>query len=169
MPLIDGNRLLELRKEKKMTQEELAKSAYVSKQVISNIERGVTNSVNDYVLNLLSFSLMVRSEYLSRESNDPDRNDDGLLKVVYRLPEWDFIPDVRQVLTKYSDTREVEVLLRDIVFYLSQIEKNTAVRENEGVELLKLVVGILRNDKFKDITLLINIIKVFEANIAKKD
>lgn len=166
---IDGKRLSEQRKEKKMTQEELAKSAYVSKQVISNIERGVTNSVNDYVLNLLSFSLTVRAEYLTGKSDDPHRNEDGLLKVVYKMPEWDYIPDIRQVLTRHSDTREIEILLRDIVFYLSQIEKSTLVGKNNGVQLLKLIVRLLRNDEFKDIKLLIGVVKAFEENITKNN
>lgn len=149
-----------------MTQEELAKSAYVSKQVISNIERGVTGSVNEYVMNLLSFALMVRTEYLTGESDDPVIKD-GLRKVAYRLPKWEFEPDIRQVLQKYSRTREVEHLLRDIVYYLSQVEEEQFPGMDDGVKLLQFIVEILRDDRFEDLALLVSVVKAFKEKATK--
>jgi transcriptional regulator with XRE-family HTH domain len=164
MPTVDGNRISTVRKSAGLTQEDLAKKAYVSKKVISNIERGKTKTVNEYVLNLLSYSLLVRREYLTGESDDPNVNKNGLNQAVVIKPKWEFEYDIKNTFEKHSKTREVETLLQNIVYYLSQQEDGTHYNKYDGIRLLQEVVSLLQNENLRDIKMLIGIIKAIKDN-----
>lgn len=170
MAQINGDRLLFARQKRGMTQTELGQKAYVSKQVISNIERGVTKTVSDPVINLLSYSLLVTVDYLKGESPNMDRNKDGAIVPIYLLPDLDYDYEIKELLKKHSKNKNIEILLRDIIYYLSQLKEYD---ENEkesylGIKLLEGVVNILKYDDSVDLRKLVTITNDFENEIKNK-
>ncbi|NWO20640.1 helix-turn-helix transcriptional regulator [Oribacterium sp. oral taxon 102] len=84
-PVEFGRRLQECRKQKEMTQEELAEMVGVEKQHISRIERGVTACSID-LLPLLSVALQVSTDYLLMgKSIDKEFTRTQLLSIITQL------------------------------------------------------------------------------------
>lgn len=162
MPKIDGSRVKKVRKQMNMTQEELAQQAYVSKKVISNIERGETKSVSDYILRLLSFALLVRCEFLTGDSEDPLKNEDGLQPAIFVKPRWDFEADIKYMLQKHSATEEVKNLMHDLVSYLMLLDDGIHRKTYDGVNLIQNIVDLLKNKKTKDIRLITKIVNTIK-------
>jgi transcriptional regulator with XRE-family HTH domain len=61
-----GNKIKELRKEKKMTQETLAKQVCISRNTISKLENGYIANISivtlDRVLNILGYELEIKHQ-----------------------------------------------------------------------------------------------------------
>lgn len=67
---IIGKNILSLRKEKKITQEELAKLASVSRNYISMIERGKVENISEDIIRKLAWGLETSLEQLTGKPND---------------------------------------------------------------------------------------------------
>lgn len=165
MSEIDGERLLLVRKENNLTQTELGQKVYLSKQVISNIERGVTKTISEPVINLLSYELLVTVDYLKGESDKRNENRDGLIVPIVMMPDWDYDFEIQNLLKIHSENKDIEVLLRGIIYYLSQVDGCNQGENYLGVILLKKTLNILKNEKEIDLELLVKIISSFEEAI----
>jgi len=153
---IIGERLKYLRKEKGMTQDELAKMSYVSRKVISDIEREITKTVKITVMGLLAYNLGVTEDYLTKKSENRDRTENGEIPLIVR-PEWDYKYEIRQLLKNQKDN-EVEKLMIKITSFMMDKEKNSI-----GFEILRTIIDTIKNnDSEKDLMLLLDIIKVFD-------
>ncbi len=160
---IIGERVRKIRKKRSMTQEQLAKKVFVSKQVISNIERGVTSEVKNSIMNLLSYALLCRVEYLKGESDEPIKNENGLVEPFYFLPKWDYEFEIKELLKENSRNRDIESLLREEIYYLKNIE-HTNDSKDVGVEILQGIVDVLNKEKRnnRELKILLDIIKAFK-------
>ncbi|MSU02119.1 helix-turn-helix domain-containing protein [Tissierella pigra] len=149
-----GEKLAKERKKKGMTQDELAKKAYLSKQTISNIERGITKNINETVLNLLSFALFVTPDYLVGKSEYPDKNSKGLIVPYSMLPPWDYDFEIKELMKAHSNNRIVETLIRNIIHYLTYVDHSDC-----GVKILENTISILKKEDKKTIDILLKITK----------
>jgi transcriptional regulator with XRE-family HTH domain len=149
-----GERISQRRKQKGLTQDELAKKAYISKQVISNIERGKTSVVSETVLNLLSYALLTTTDFLSGESDEPDKNRNGLIVPMYILPPWDYDYEIKELMNAHSKNRKVERIIRDIVNYLTY-----ANCDDHGVEILENLIKLIRKEDHKTLEILMKFVK----------
>ncbi|MGM9978666.1 MAG: helix-turn-helix domain-containing protein [Clostridium sp.] len=161
-----GERVKKIRNERGMTQEELSKKVFVSKYVISNIERGITKEVKKSIMNLLSYALKCTIEYLTGESEAPQKDKDGLSPAFYILPKWDYNFEIKELLKEYSSDREMECLLREEIYYLKN-SNHTVDFKDTGVEILKGIVEILNKEDKEDkkdikLKILLNIINALK-------
>lgn len=150
-------RVAGIRKEKGMTQIELAKMSYVSNQVISNIERGITKTASPTVVGLLAYALVVTEDYLTGDSEERDRTADGKKPLILLMPRWDYKYEISQLL-RHQEDKKVENLMRDITIYLTNKEKNSI-----GFKILKTIMKTIKNnDSKKELMILLDIIKAFD-------
>lgn len=140
-------RLKTCRLDKGYTQSELAKKAYLSKNTISNIERGITKKVSINELKLLSNALMVTEDYLLGFSDDSNKTRDGLIQPFYILPKWEWEYEIREILKMHSKSRVIEMLLRDFIYYLGQLDISTSdYYNNDSVVILQNFVKYLNSN-----------------------
>ena len=151
---IVGERLKTLRKEKGLTQDELARLSYITKQTISNIERGITKTVIPTVGRLLAYNLGVTEAYLSGESEERDRIINGAVPPSPYIP-WDYNYEITQLL-KQQDDDSIEKIMRDMTLYLMNEGKNSI-----SIEILKRIIKILNTNDVKELKILLGITKAF--------
>lgn len=164
---IIGSRVAEMRKKEGMTQAKLGQKAFVTKQVISNIERGITGTVNESVLNLISFSLKATKDYLTGESNVSFQDREGMIVPVSFRPFWDYKKAIDELLKKTSDDRSAEILLKDILYYMNE-NYDSKGKENEKIDLLRDILKLIMDEDFKEYELLKDIIKSIQGLIDRK-
>ena len=158
-------RLKKIRKEKKFTQDELAKRAYLSKNTISNIERGITKKLKSHEIELLSNALMVTEDYLKGTTNESDKNKDGLIQAIYVLPNWNWQVEIKEVLKKHSCNRVIETILRDCVYFLGQLGiENPNYYRNTKVTILEKTLELLNSKDFTDQKLLNGFLDLLHEN-----
>jgi len=149
MAAIIGERLYELRKSnKKMTQDKLAKLVFISKQVISNMERGVTSTINSHNLNLIAYHLKTNVKYLSGESDDPTVID------IIDPNDINFI-EFGNILSAGP-----RILNADSIGILKHLFQTDNL---DDIKIISIVLDLLRNDINKN--LLIDILESFKKNI----
>jgi len=148
-------RLKKSRQDRGLTQAQLAKKAYLSKNTISNIERGITKNLKPDEIKLLSNALMVTEDYLLGISDETNKNKEGLIKPIYILPEWNWEIEIKQVLKKHSRVRMIETILRDCVYFLGQLDvEDPRYYQKTKVTALEKVIELLNMEDFDDIELL---------------
>lgn len=73
--VINGKRLKQVRLNMKLSQQELSDKCFnISKQTISNIERGVTNTIQEKTLDSIAFVLNTSKDYLINKSDTYETN-----------------------------------------------------------------------------------------------
>lgn len=158
-------RLKEVRLSKSLTQAQLARESYLSKNTISNVERGITKKLKSDELKLLSNALLVTEDYLLGESEDTNRDKDGLIQPISMLPTWYWEAEIREVLKKHHGNRVIETLLRDIVYFLGQVDtKNNKYYESSEIRILIKFIEYMNNGCFKDVKLLEGFLDLLMSN-----
>lgn len=159
------SRLKKTREARGLTQEELAKKSYLSKNTISNVERGITKKLKQNELELLSSALFVTEDYLLGITDYENMTITGKIRAMNIFPKWEnWEQEIRQVLKKHSNDRVIETLIRDFIYYLSEIESYDYHKKYEypGIILLQSIIKIISDEKNNNLNLLIKIIKCFE-------
>lgn len=110
-----GARLAQLRKEKGITQGELAKLLNISQPMVSDYERGELRLHGELILQLTRILSVSADELLGREKS-PGRNGSGSIKNRRLLRQV-------QALDKLSK-RDQQALLRTIELFLSRATSN---------------------------------------------
>lgn len=169
MPTIKGERIAIARRKQNLTQEALAKKVYLSKKVISNLETGKTKSVNEYVLNLLSYTLFVTKEYLTGEVEEIDINSKGLKQIIFKTPKWNFEEDLINLFEKHSKSNEIETLLREVVYYLYQQEDESHYNRFDGVRVLQEIIKLLKLQDKKEIKMTVKILLALQESAEKNN
>ncbi len=148
-----SDRLKERRTNLGLTQGELSKKAYLSKNIISNIERGVTTSVSDRESLYLSYALVCTLDYLGGLSNDPDKFSDGVIEPFKIMPDLDFANEIQEMIRLKPDSKEIEILLRDFIFFIKEeLNSPNDFKSNKNIQIIKdtieiLALNNLENDK----------------------
>lgn len=84
-----GERVQLERKEKKLSQEQLAKNLKITKQALSRIERGQNKSINKEHLRFLADFFQCTKDYLLGRSNDRKKTEDNLSMPIYKDKHWE--------------------------------------------------------------------------------
>ena len=115
-PTIHGERIEDLRKVQKITQEELARRIGISKSQLSRIENGETKSLNSSLLIRLAEEFDVSTDYILGISNVQSRRNYDVSSL--GLSE----KAIRQLLTKRVNVHVVNCLLEHKTFpYLTRL------------------------------------------------
>lgn len=141
------HRIKETRLKRKLTQAQLAKKSYLSKNTISNVERGITKKLKNEDIELLSNALQVTVDYLLGKSNHENENWNRKTQPFYILPEWNWEVEIKQVLKKHSKHKDIENALRDTVYFAGQLDSKFKSKEKVKVEILLEILNILSDDE----------------------
>lgn len=107
-----GNRITQLRKQRGITQETLARAVGVAQQTVSRAENDISSTSTDFLLSTARF-FNVTTDYLL-ELSDTKRNLEGQLKVNQVIDEYyDFI-SVLQMLN-HRDQKTIKVLMKRLL------------------------------------------------------
>ena len=163
-----GNRLKESRKKQNLTQDELAKKAYLSKNTISNIERGITRKVRLDEIKVLAYVLMVTEDYLAGRSDDSNKTKDGLNNEISFPPEWHWKIEIEKVLKKHSRNVVIEKVLRDCVYMLGQLDtEEINYTKKIKIKILQKTIDLLNEDEWKDAELLSDFLEILHKRETK--
>lgn len=164
------DRLKKCRKDQGLTQAELAKRSYLSKNTISNLERGITRNLKSDEIKLLSYALMVSEDYLTGESNERNKNKDGLIQAISFLPEWHWEIEIKEVLKKHSGNGVIEKILRDCAYMLGQLDtKDPNYFRQTKVKVLQKTIDLLNIDSWKDTELLSDFLDILDKRKIKEE
>lgn len=98
-----GERIKRLRKEKKVTQQQVACHLNITKQALSKIEKGKVKSINkDYLHGLAQF-FRCTEDYLLGRSDDPITKANNLQMAVFRDAQLDVKCELREMIIANMD------------------------------------------------------------------
>lgn len=115
-----GERVKERRKLVELSQGDLGALVGISAQAISNIERGRTESVSINRLELMSRYCKCTIEYLSGDSDDPDKNAEGLIVPIVFLDDYVTVDDFGEMV---ENSKEMLKLVRKANRFLNKKKK----------------------------------------------
>lgn len=118
-----GNFLKELRKEQKLSQEELGEKLYVHRTTINKWEKGIVIPLNDKLFQIASYFNVSVDELLNGKRSDPNEN----IKIETNIIKIFKTKSTTFKITLITTILIILVLILFLIYYFTQTYKSTEV------------------------------------------